>query len=228
LTWFGLRALGDTSLSDYGDIRYWVDLGWVRGHEDKIALDESSDGRLEVDSVTRRKVRASAYDLGVSWTMPFRLKPTLTFGYARGSGDADSDDDIDRNYRQTGIHNNKWRFNGVNRFRMYGELLRPELSNLGITTVALGFPLLKNSSVEAIYHRYRQVNAADSLRDVRINRDPNGESADVGQEFDLVFGFRESRHWEYVLIGSTFIGGRAFDSPNKRAYSLLFELTYNF
>lgn len=57
--------------------------------------------------------------------------------------------------RQTGLQDNNGEFFGVDCFRYYGELLRPELSKLQITTLALGFRMLTNSSIEFVYHTDR-------------------------------------------------------------------------
>jgi alginate production protein len=156
-------------------------------------------------------------------------QPAFTLGYAQASGDDSLKDGVDSAFRQTGLHNNKWRFFGVNRFRYYGELFRPELSNLNVVTAAVGFQFLKNSSVELLYHRYRQTKVADSMRDVRIDADLTGESRALGHEFDLVFGFREWAHLDLSVALATFKAGSAYGSfASKRANSLLFELTYNF
>ena len=228
LTWLGVRAMGDRSLDRYGDLRYWADLGWVRGRDSVLKFDNNS-GVSTVDSRQDVKVRGTAFDLGLSWRTPLPWHPAFTLGYAQASGDDSLKDGVDSAFRQTGLHNNKWRFFGVNRFRYYGELLRPELSNLNIVTAAAGLPMLKNSSVELLYHRYRQTRAADSLRDVRINADLTGKSRAVGQEYDLVFGFREWAHVDLAFTLGTFKAGSAFGSlAGKRANLLLFDLVYNF
>ena len=159
--------------------------------------------------------------------MPFKWKPNLTIGFARGSGGGSGD--IDSSFRQTGLQANKWRFQGVKRFRYYGELLRPELSNLSVATIGAGMPLLNNSSVDVTYHRYQQVQARDSLRNTRLRADPNGDSRDIGKELDIVLGIRENKRWEFALIGAQFRGGQAFSQqPNRIARLFLLELTYNF
>ncbi len=229
LTWLGFRAIGDRSLGKYGDMIYWADAAWVRGRESSLQFETDDNGVSTVDKRQDVKVRGTAFDLGVSWRTPLPWQPAFTLGYAQASGDDSLDDGVDSAFRQTGLHNNKWRFFGVNRFRYYGELLRPELSNLSVVTAAVGFQFLKNSSVELLYHRYRQTRAADSMRDVRIDADLTGESRAVGQEFDLVFGFREWAHLDLSLALATFKAGSAYGSlAGKRANSLLFELTYNF
>ena len=228
LTWLGLRALGDRSSENYGDVRYWADFGWVRGRETLLKFD-SNNGVSTVDSRRDLKVRGAAFDVGLSWRTPLPWQPAFTLGYAQASGDDSLKDGVDSAFRQSGLHNNKWRFFGVNRFRYYGELLRPELSNLKILTAAVGFRFLKNSSVELLYHRYRQTRAADSLRDVRIDADLTGNSRAVGQEYDLVVGLREWAHIDLALIASTFKAGSAYGAlAGKRANLLQFDLTYNF
>ena len=37
---------------------------------------------------------------------------------------------------------------------MYGEALRPDLTNLGVVTASVGLPFRTNSSVELAWHRY--------------------------------------------------------------------------
>jgi len=132
-------------------------------------------------------------------------------------------------FRQTGLQNNNTRFRGVDRFRVYGELLQPELSNLSIWTVALGKELGNDRSVELVYHRYRQRHASDELRDVRIDADLTGASTDVGEEIDLVFGIEQWKHIELELIGAGFRAGDAYgESAGDWAYALYGKLNYNF
>lgn len=228
LTWLGLRAIGQRATERWGSVKYWADVAVVRGRETAFEFSDLGNGSRRVDARTNRDVSGRAFDAGVSWQLPVALHPALTLGYARGSGDADADG-TDHNFRQTGLHNNKARFFGVNRFRYYGELLRPGLSNLTVTTLAVGLPFFNNSSVELVHHRYRQVEASDFLRDVRIDADLTGASRDVGSEVDVVFGFRDLARWDFSLIGSRFKAGDAYGARSgERAYLWLFEATFNF
>lgn len=228
LTWLGLRAVGDRALENYGDLRYWADAGWVRGREKRLEFD-TDNGVSTVDKRTDAKVRGSAFDLGLSWRTRLPSRPAFTLGYAQGSGDDSIEDGVDSAYQQTGLHSNKWRFFGVKRFRYYGELLRPELSNLRIVTAGAGLRFLNRSSVDLLYHRYRQTRAANALRDASVDADLTGKSRAVGEEYDLVLGLREWTHLDLALIASTFKAGNAFGSlGGKRANSLQFELTLNY
>lgn len=228
MTWLGLRALGDRGLGNYGDLRYWVDAAWMRGREVLIDYD-SDDGISTVDDIARRKVRGAAYDVGLSWETRLPARPSLTLGHAWSSGDGNTGDSVDHAFRQTGLHNNKWRYHGVNRFRYYGELMRPELSNLAISTVGLGLSLGNARSVDLVYHRYRQDKAARSMRDARVSASLNGQSTDIGEELDLVLGSREWSRVDLALSGSMFRAGNAFGSKaGERAYQVLLEITVNF
>lgn len=228
LTWYGLRALGSRTAGRFGTLEYWVDWAAVSGDEDLARYVQAGD-TLTVTQSRRVTVRGSAYDLGLTWETPLPGTPSLTLGHAAGSGDGDGDDGIDHAFRQTGLHNNKWRYNGVNRFRFYGELLRPELSNLSVTTASLGLPLLRNSSVELAWHRYRQRVARDSLRGSRLDVDPDGVSPDIGEELDLVLGFREGQRLDIELVAGLFDAGQAFaGAGRRRALFGQVEFTWNF
>jgi hypothetical protein len=228
LTWLGVRAIGQRSSDQWGSVKYWADWAIVRGRETAYEFSDLGNGRSLVDARTDRDVSGRAFDAGISWQLPVAWEPAISLGYARGSGDADPSG-TDHNFRQTGLHNNKARFFGVNRFRYYGELLRPELSNLAVSTLAIGVPFFNRSSVELVHHRYRQVEAADFIRDVRVDADLTGASRDIGSEFDLVFGFRDLARWDFSLIASRFRAGDAYGAHSgERAYLWLFEATFNF
>ena len=55
-------------------------------------------------------------------------RPSLTMGFALGSGDSNGADSELRTYRQTGLEDNNDVFSGVTSFRYYGEVLAPETS----------------------------------------------------------------------------------------------------
>jgi hypothetical protein len=228
MVWFGARAIGEVGLDDYGSVNYWADFAGVNGDETVYDYDDTKfDNFVRTTKKNKNDVSGWAFDIGAFWTLPFRYQPTLTLSYARGSGDRQPNDGQNSTFRQTGIQRNNWRFNGVNRFKIYGELFDPELSNMNIFTSALGVRVLKNSSIEMVYHKYDQVEAINSIRNNNINEDPNGKSRDLGQEFDLVMNFREWKRLELELTGSMFDPGDAFDNHDV-AYSVFFDVNYNF
>ncbi len=231
MTWFGARAIGEIGLSDYGSVNYWVDIAGVHGDETVFkykSIDNTQLTRVAA-APKHNNVDGWAIDVGAFWTLPVKFEPTFTLSYARASGDSNPNDGHNSSFRQTGIQRNNWRFNGVNRFRIYGELLRPELSNMGIFTSAFGIRLLKNSSIEFVYHKYDQVAALDNLRNANINTDPNGIDRDIGQEVNVIANFREWKNLELGVEGAVFDAGKAFgNEANGLAYSIFLDVNYNF
>jgi hypothetical protein len=98
----------------------------------------------------------------------------------------------------------------VESYRVYGEILDPELSNLEVGTLVLGFPLLRSSSIDFAAHLYRQLIASPFVRGSRLRVDPLGEDIDLGAALDLVFALEEWEHWRLRLIGSAFRAGPAY------------------
>ncbi len=221
-TWFGLRARGRVKTKFPGKFYYWVDVALLRGHQDELDLDELPDGRSILTGRGRSRARGWAFDAGASLELPFAFKPYLTLAYARGSGGTDT-------FRQTGLHGNNGKFRGNSRFRYYGEVLRPELSNLNIATAALGIPLGEDGWVETVWHRYRQVTADDRISGSRLDIDPLGVSRAIGQEFDLVASYRPKSGWDFELTGGAFRAGRAFGpAQGQWAWSVGLKIGKNF
>ena len=223
LTWLGARATGELEPQQYVEISYWLDTAVVRGDETLFELDDSlASGLLLVTDVTERRRRGWAVDAGVSFTWRGKYQPTLTLGFARGSGDEDGDG----GFRETGLNDNNDKFNGVDRFRYYGELTRPELSNIDVSTLALGVRLGRNSSLELLYHGYQQV-VPSVDHGLRIDVDANGSSSHLGDEIDLVIGVEEWEHWELEFVGGYFRPGAAFVDEDS-AWLATVKLNYNF
>jgi len=219
-TWLGLRTQNRFSPENSGDFDFWTDVAWVTGRESSIDFVNSAvEGISIVDGFDDRHIQGWAADVGLTWEVPVSWSPSLTIGYAIGS----------RDFRQTGLQDNNDRFRAISRFRYYGELLRPELANLQIWTMAASVPFWKNSSVTALYHYYRQVDAQPFLRRGRINPDPNGISPDIGQEWDLVVALEEWKHWELEFVTAAFRAGPAYgEKSGNVAINMIFKINYNF
>jgi len=229
LTWVGIRSMGRWKLGAPGRLYYWADTGYVTGKETVIDFAEPDGGQSMVTGRFSRDVNGWAVDGGVTWETKLPLRPRLTAGLAIGSGDRHPDSEADHSFRQTGLQRNDGRWGGVDRFRYYGELLDPELSNLRIGTLALGMPLFRDSSVELIYHDYRQVHPQPALRDARLKTQPTGKDDDIGQEIDLVVGLEEWLHLEIEAVAALFRAGDAFGSEaGETASNLVLKVNYNF
>jgi hypothetical protein len=226
LTWLGLGAGGRWELDEWGTLHYWLGGATVRGKETLLDFDEVEPGTSVVDSTEIHEVRGWATDLLLIWETALPAHPSLTVGYALGSGGGDRDG---YGFRQTGLQRNDDAFRGVNSLRYYGELFDPDLSNLHVVTAALGVPLGSANSAELVFHYYRQVRASELLRARGIRIAPDGEHPSIGQELDLVLGFEAWRNRRIELVGSMFRAGPAFGEQHGRlafGASALFELAF--
>lgn len=204
---YGLRARGEATEG----LTYWLELAHVRGRDDSDRL------------------RGFGADLGGTYRIDAPFEPSLTFGYAFGSGDSDTDDDVDRGFRQTGLEDNSHRFNGVEEFRYYGETLDPELRNLKIFTAGVGIRPTLRSSVDLIYHRYSQdVADDDRIEGARVRERANGESRDLGQGVDLILGYHDIPGVRLRAKAGYFIPGDAFGDDASESYSLEIGVEFSF
>ena len=143
----------------------------------------------------KRDFSAYGFDIGGTYRFPgIPFHPNVTLGYAFGTGDPDPNDNRNTEFRQTGMQSNETKFAGLCDFKVYGETVDPELSNLRILTAGLGFRPLSNVTVDLVYHRYRLDEIAEELRNSLItalmNQDETRLSKDVGSAFDVVLGIR--------------------------------------
>jgi alginate production protein len=172
--WLGVRALGTPS----DRFNYWAELAYLRGGD-----------------ATSRKFSGRGLDVGGTYRftdLPFY--PSVSLSYAFGSGDANPDDRKNYEFRQTGLQSDEARLAGIPKFKYYGEVLDPELSNLKIITLGFGFRPVPSVSVELVYHRYRLDKIADQIRNWALTAEMNQVdtqlSTHVGSALDVVFGFR--------------------------------------
>ena len=223
LWWGGIRASGSQPAASYGEFSYWADAAVVFGKEKLLELANAPANRQLVTARTKRRVRGWAFDLGVRWDSELPGQPLFTLGYAIGSGDKSPERGSDRAYRQTGLQSND------EEFRTYGEILRPELSNLSIPVVAVRFPIVSKTYVEFAYRHFRQLYAAPFVRDGRIEADPNGINKNIGQEWMLYSLIKQWKNVEIELVGAAFRAGNAYGAlSGKTAYSLFTKITYEF
>lgn len=157
---------------------YWAELAFLRG----------SDAQS-------RKFSAHAFDVGASYQFAdSRFRPNLTLSYAFATGDGNPGDNRNNEFRQTGLQSNEVKFAGISKFKAYGEVLDPELSNLKILTVGLGFRPAPDISLDLLVHHYRLDQIADTIRNspltAEMNQIETQLSKDVGRALDIVLAFR--------------------------------------
>lgn len=204
----GVRAIGEVNRN----ILYWLDYAYVDG----------VNGFLEVEG--------HGGDAGAAYQFTnLPLGPYVYGSYAFGTGDGRAGGRTDRDFRQTGYQDNNDKFFGVASFRYYGELFRPELSNLHICTVGVGIRPVRWLSCDLLYHRYRQHTRSTTIRDSDLRADPNGLSRDIGEEIDLIVGLDDIfGHMDVEIDVGYFVPGSAFDVNDHPALWCALQLEWNF
>jgi hypothetical protein len=210
LTWLGARAMGAIERARFGIFGYWLDTGWVHGRERLLEFEYGEHGQSVALETDEHDVSGWAVDAGVSWGLPLRFEPRVFAGFAFGSGDPEGSGGTDHSYQQTDLQSNEAAFGGVQRFRHYGVLLDPELSNLAIVTIGGGLSLFQSSSLDLVYHHYRLDRRAGSMRQARIETPLTGVNRTLGDEIDLVVAIEEWERLEFDVAAAAFRAGRAF------------------
>ncbi|MCC6914584.1 MAG: alginate export family protein [Rhodospirillaceae bacterium] len=205
-TYFGARSRGTVAA---GHIDYWADTVMLRG------------------TAGTTPMRSYAFDTGVIYKFLDARQFHVVGSYAYGSGDGNAADGVDRRFRQTGIQENRYQYGGVSRFKYYGESLNPELSNLAVATVAVGFKPNTLGSIDLVAHHYELAHANGGLIAGRLNRQPTGASRNAGNALDLVAGYRDRTAVEMEFFGGWFMPGPAFGAHRTDSIYGMFKLKYN-
>jgi alginate production protein len=195
----------------FGSLKYWLQTAAVRG----------SDGG--------QRIRGEAIDIGMTQAFDGSLEPSITIGYAYGTGDSNPNDNIDARFRQTGFQGNSDKLNGVARFKYYGEVLDPRLTNLMVFTGGVGVKPFSKTSFDLVYHYYLQDHVSTRIRGSDLDTDPTGLSKHIGSEVDLVMGYQGIPHLQTKFVLGYFFPGKAFnESWHDGAFLASFLLRYNF
>ena len=207
----GLAAVGRWK-GDEHQARYW-------GH---YAFADGVTGTEELE--------AHAIDFGgaFQWRKA-PLAPYVFGGYAWASGDDSPGNGTNKEYRQSGLEDNNDKVFGVASYRYYGEMFRPELSNMEIWSIGAGIRPNDHFSVDVIFHKYDQDVASATLRDSRLRASPDGNDTDLGMEFDLVLGLSDLwGAWDFELDIGYFIPGDAFETTDDPATWVAMQIEYKF
>jgi alginate production protein len=172
------------------------------------------DAAIQRGEVGNRDQKAWAVDAGLIWFFDSPIRPAIFGGYARGSGGGDAD--TNKEFRQSGLQDNEDRITGLGNVKYYGELLDPELSNLEIFTVGGGLRPTDSSSIELLWHKYRQVELDDDdIRGSPVNVELEGDSHDIGEEIDLVGAIRLGGGFGLEAKFGWFNPGKGFDEDER-------------
>jgi alginate production protein len=192
LKWIGFRAQGKVPTMNQ-NLFYWLDLAHV-------------DGKITENNV-RGDVSGVGVDVGAEYNFD-NLADALAIGYAYGSGGSNM-------YRESHLTNNRSDYLSKHLyFRYYGSFFDPELSNIKIASLYYSHSMKTNGQTAIVaLHNYQQVEASSSqyiASNYTVN--PNGNSKNLGNELDLIWGayYQYSYDWRFVL--SYFLGGSAYDN----------------
>ncbi|RMF75638.1 MAG: hypothetical protein D6738_03400 [Acidobacteria bacterium] len=214
------RLLGARVMGEIGRLaEYWIDAALERGRRGEV-----SAGRV----VAVRDVRAWGADAGITFGGRGRWRPTLTLGYAFGSGDDEDDPEVDRTFRQTGLQRNRDRWEGTVSFRYYGEVSDFELSNVAIATVGAGLRPTPSTSIDVIWHRYEQDVASRAQFESDLEERPTGDDPFLGHEWNVALGYEPSERLELRLTAGRFFPGDAYPDGARRASVLRFQAKLRF
>ncbi|MSR39107.1 MAG: hypothetical protein EXS02_09760 [Planctomycetes bacterium] len=209
---YGLRSLDQPRLG----VGHWLELGGASGHSTFLTDPNNSNStRFEADLL------GFAFDIGASYSFDAPLRPFLAAGYAIGTGAGINAKK--QGYRQSGYNDNNGKMGSVTSIRYYGELLRPELSNIGIATLAGTIRPIADSSITLLFHNFIQDTPTTYSPINALSATTNGVLPDLGYEIDLVFGYRPRPGMTIELSASRFVPGNAFenqDPANKLEFTL--------
>jgi alginate production protein len=229
LSWLGIRARGCDKPKVARRLCYWSDLAWFSGSALQYDFKGLNPLQRVVSKLDATRLHGRAIDVGASVEFNFAMRPTLTFAYAKGSGDRPGTPGENTAFQQTGLHKNDSRYRGLGRFRSYGEVLRPDLSNMRIKTMALGLPIGKSVWLETLWHRYHQAYADKLVVGSPIGNNPSGRDPRLGKEIDLALSVRSDSGRQFELTAGAFRGGAAFGQAARRWAGLLeVQFDYNF
>nr|NMN90415.1 alginate production protein [Brenneria salicis ATCC 15712 = DSM 30166]RBP60136.1 alginate export protein [Brenneria salicis ATCC 15712 = DSM 30166] len=227
--------------------RYYLDDNWRLGLYSVIQRDITTDNNRQINTGIRshafpkqglqhwfefgvmqgreasQRLRGYAVDAGGTYIFDSTpLRPRITLGYAWGSGDGNQADNIDKGYRQTGLHSNEARSGGIIKYKIYGSTFNPELTNIHILTGGIGINLAPEASLDLVYHDYRQDQLA-SLGEDSTELSPRYDrlsTKHLGSAVELMFGCRPDDNIEVESIFGWFMPSSRFrqnDSQHSEA-----------
>ncbi len=213
LNWLGVQSYG-RRVFGRGGFEYSGTLAVLSGDTQRLNISTLPNNDRYIASYENQTLKnGTAIDIRFIWRKTMQGF-SLGFNYAGASGD--NNGGALSQYNQPGIASNKKRVLGTSRYRYYGEALNPKLSNLHIVTLTAGYPLSPFFWFESAYHYYRQDRALPYIDASSPGLTPNGQSDEIGQGLDFVFGgvLRKNQQAQFIVSG--FWGGKAFDGVTSK------------
>jgi len=217
LSWFGINFNGVIDAKSL-PIQYWFDFAKVVGQETLYDFEDIDDETVQTENIEKYEVDGWGLNTGVSLFPELPGEPVFTVAYTTTSADENLDDDIDQSFRQTGHQGGG-----------FGALLNPEISNFSTLSLGVEFSLPFDGELSIFYHDFRQVVAADFIRDAELFIDVSGESLHIGRELDVAFEFSLWDDVEVSVSYAVFEAGEAvLEQQGNFVQGATIELSYDF
>ncbi|WWT76138.1 alginate export family protein [Lautropia mirabilis] len=115
------------------------------------------------------------------------------------------------------MQNNKAEMGNIMDFEVYGVALDPQLSNLHVLTAGVGFAPMEKSTLDLVFHHYRQDKLA-TLDNERTNLRPRADQQNeraLGNGIDLIWGWRPNKQWRVEVAAGVFLPSGRFRQSDK-------------
>ena len=220
LDWTGISYQGEFDSTSAGLLAIELHAARVSGNETIYEFGDPENGSTELEDIFERDVSGIAYGFLLGWT-PAQLDSwTLVIGGARGDGDSNPDSSRDNAFRGNNLEGDS---------ESFGELYRPELSNLDLDLIGVAWQINAETELALYRYDYQQRELAEEMRDVAIDLDLTGNSRDLGSEIDLVLTIETGKGLELILTAAEFDPGKAYGSfSNETASYFNVEIVYEF
>ncbi|MCE9592627.1 MAG: alginate export family protein [Planctomycetes bacterium] len=185
------------------------------------------DAAIERGRIGGEDAYGQAFDAGLTWMPDFAAPFNVTVGYAYGSGDDTPGDGRTDTFHQPGYQNNNDKWGGVTPFHYYGEIVDPELANLGVLSFGFGTKLPHRTSLDLVVHYLELDHAAEGLFRSGLKHKTDGIHPEIGREVDLVFGWRGDANWQVEVVLGSFDPGAAFGSADS-SYLAALQVRFKF
>jgi alginate production protein len=244
ILWSGLRATGYLSpLVNHNikKIKYIADIATAIGTEEIVLSQSTATSNIRsFSAVNERDVLGWAFDGRLEAYLDLPYDPIFIFGYTYASGDDGSG--TNNAFRQAGLESNTSLYpeNRVaTSLRQYGEVLRPELSNIHILNMGVNFPIWDKGDLNLHYYSYWRDNNKTGLLSNGIDQNLIGNDHHIGQAFDistnyslddlLQKSFNTIRKANLRLKLGSFYSGQAYGSnKNELAFKGTAEIKVKF
>lgn len=153
-------------------------------------------------------------------------KAQIGLAYIWASGDDDPFDDKDTTFRQTGLQRNNSFWSKGPKYRLLGEALRAEVSNIHALTAMMRFFPSKSSSISFFYHNFWQDTASTVQAGWRWGGAPNGINKKLATEIDLNAAYK-FKNGTAVEINTAYLKpGSAFGANRSSGFAYGLEIRH--